>query len=436
MAVRELTTSPVCSLFLQLPYECRTASTSREISDRTSAIDSNRRMLKVTLLADEWNSKKGGLSTMNRELAIHLAGLSDVKVQVTMLVLHSPCSDEEKREANSRNVTIVEVPKKTGMGNNDCLMFLTRDLATEVVVGHGVTLGWQAMVVKDNHNVKWLQVVHTDPEDLSLNKTYENAITKGEEKMRTESYLCQRADLVMTVGTKLKGAYSSYLRSCGKEDNVHDFTPGIIEELTDLEPAANDTDEFKVLIIGRSDPEDFKVKGYDIAALAFTHHELKDKPFILVFVGASCDRMDEVADFFLKFGIPKKQLKVRKFITSRKDLKMLFREVDLVIMPSRTEGFGFVALEALSAGVPFLVSGNSGFAKALKDVTFATDLYVVFSEDPEVWAKRITAVQQRNRAQRLHEVKIVREYYKEQFSWEKDCSILVNKMWNMVHDRS
>ena len=35
-------------------------------------------------------------------------------------------------------------------------------------------------------------------------------------------------------------------------------------------------------------------------------------------------------------------------------------------MPSRTEGFGLTALEALSAGLPILVSGNSGFAHALR----------------------------------------------------------------------
>ena len=45
-------------------------------------------------------------------------------------------------------------------------------------------------------------------------------------------------------------------------------------------------------------------------------------------------------------------------------------------MTSRTEGFGLAALEALSAGLPVLVSGNSGLAEALEEVPFVTTVVV------------------------------------------------------------
>ena len=51
-------------------------------------------------------------------------------------------------------------------------------------------------------------------------------------------------------------------------------------------------------------------------------------------------------------------------------------------MPSRTEGFGLAALEALSAGLPVLASENSGLGEALKKVPFALSC-VVQSEDPK-----------------------------------------------------
>ena len=44
----------------------------------------DRSTLKVTLLGSEWNSSAGGLSTLNRELAIHLS--KHPKVEVTLLV--------------------------------------------------------------------------------------------------------------------------------------------------------------------------------------------------------------------------------------------------------------------------------------------------------------------------------------------------------------
>ena len=67
----------------------------------------------------------------------------------------------------------------------------------------------------------------------------------------------------------------------------------------------------------------------------------------------------------LDLGIPANRLRVRGYVDSREDLKQLFCEVDLALMPSRTEGFGLTGLEALSAGLPVIVSQNSGFGEAL-----------------------------------------------------------------------
>ena len=68
--------------------------------------------------------------------------------------------------------------------------------------------------------------------------------------------------------------------------------------------------------------------------------------------------------------------------------------MDLVIMPSRTEGFGLTALEALSAGLPVLAGHNSGFSKALQKVKFG-EHYVVNSDKPEDWSKAIKKVRQK-----------------------------------------
>ena len=54
------------------------------------------RKLKVTILASEWGSTKGGLSTINRELAIQLAKFSYVEVTFFL----PKCSDEDKKVAD------------------------------------------------------------------------------------------------------------------------------------------------------------------------------------------------------------------------------------------------------------------------------------------------------------------------------------------------
>ena len=57
-------------------------------------------------------------------------------------------------------------------------------------------------------------------------------------------------------------------------------------------------------------------------------------------------------------------------------------------MPSRTESFGLAALEAMSAGLPVLVSANSGFGEAMKEVDYGSPC-VIDSEDPDVWSAEI-----------------------------------------------
>ena len=185
-----------------------------------------------------------------------------------------------------------------------------------------------------------------------------------------------------------------------------------------------------MLTFGRGDPEDFGLKGYDIAAKAIA--ELKDHSYHLIFVGAPDGKQEAVMETLLQNSISKRQLTVRKFLSSKEKLKDCFCEVNLCIMPSRTEGFGLTALEALSAGLPILVSGNSGFGDALRTVPSGKS-FVIDSEDPKVWAEAISVVQKKKRSQRLKEIERLRTSYEERFSWEKQCDLLVDVMWDKVH---
>ena len=387
-----------------------------------------RSILKVALLANEWGSSKGGLSTINRTLAIHLA--KHANVAVTILVPEFECDEEDKRTARSYNIAIKEVQRRPAFDPLDLLSFPPKDLDIQVVIGHGAKLGRQAQIIREYHCCKWMQVVHTEPEELAMHKNYANAIAKGEGKNRAEVELCQIADLVVAVGPKLKEAFSSKLRSSHRD--VFQLIPGSFAEFSDTKPATQDSANFKVLTFGRGDFEDFSLKGYDIAAKAIV--ELQDSSYRLLFVGAPDGKQDEVAEILLQTGISKNQLTVRSFVQNKERLKELFCEVDVAIMPSRTEGFGLTALEAMSAGLPILVSGNSGFGETLRGLTEGKSV-VIDSDDPKEWAKAIDAIRQKPRIQRLEEIRRVREVYEEKFSWKRQCQLLVEKMWKMVYGK-
>ena len=389
----------------------------------------------LTLLGDEWSSSTGGLSTINRELAIHLSNHSAVKV--SLLVPEGACNYEEKNEAHTYGITIVEAKRRAACDRLVWLSSPPKDHIMDVVVSHGVKLGPQVQFIQDSAqfpNCKWVQMVHTAPEDLSRYKCYTDPISKGERKHESEVELCKLADLVVPVGPRLKEAYSSYLQRCKTDEDVLSITPGLFQrEFGDLvaKQDPNEDGEFKVLLFGRGDDEDFELKGYNIAAQAFTDQRLKNKPYHLLFVGAPEGKQEEVREKLLQLGIAEALLTVRKFIQSREKLKDLLCEADLAIMPSKSEGFGLVALEALSAGLPILVGCRSGFAKALESVLHGYSC-VINSDDPAEWAKAIEAVRIRH-GMRLQEIKSLREFYGEMYSWKEQCEALVKRMWEMVN---
>ena len=366
------------------------------------------------------------MSTINRELAIQLAKHPSVEVSVYL----PQCSEEDKQDAASYNALLVKAEAIPGFDNGvDWLSFLPEGHAVDCVIGYGAVLGRQVQLIKCHHNCKWIQIVHAAPEELGMYRS--DAILRAEKLRQDEVKLCENADQVVAVGPKLADVFRRYLRSCGKDQDVLNLTPGIFSEFADVKQVTEDTRTFCVLVFGSDDNEDFKANGYDIAARAIA--ELKDEPqpYKLCFAGAPRGGEEKVKDLLLQQGIDRRQLTVRCFCESREKLARLFCEVDLAIMPSRTEGFGLATLEALSAGLPVLVSGNSGLGEALKDVLYGSSC-VVESDDPNVWAKAIKAVRQKDRKMRLDEIKIVRKSYALKYDWEKECDRLVERMSNIT----
>ena len=372
-------------------------------------------------MGDEWGSSKGGLSTLNRELAKHLSRQPDV--EVTLLLPHY--SEREKQEADDCRVSLATPEPMPGFDSILALSFTREDHDIDVVVGHGPKLGVPANAIAKLRRCKRVHIVHTASEELAMFKESEKALPKGEEKHQVELELCEKAEIVAAIGPKLAEAISAPLRSYHKDQQVIDITPGIFPEFTKMEQASEDRGKFRILVFGRGDSEDFELKGYDIAAQAVAG--LKDKSYHLIFVGAPKGKEEEVKNNLLKCGISRTQLIVRGFIESRGELEKLFCEADLAIMPSRTEGFGLAALEALSAGLPILVGDNSGFGKALQTITSGSS-FVVDSDESEEWGKAIRRAKQKGRQIRLNEALSLRESYDEKFKWEAQCKNLVERM--------
>ena len=343
---------------------------------------------------------------------------------VEVSVFLPQCSEEDKKDADSYNVKLIEAVKLPGLKPVLWLASVPDGHAMDCVLGHGVALGRLIPLIKKNPNYshcKWIQVVHTAPEEIGM---YKN-ISEGQQMQQTEIELCEMADQVVTIGLKLTEAYKNQL---GKKD-VFNLTPSILSEFSDVQQASDERRTFCALVIESGDSEDFDVKGYKIAAKAIAN--LKDKSYQLKFASKQSGKEDELKHKLLQCGIDHNQLIICSFDENRKTLANLFSMVDIVLLPSKTEGFGLSALKAISAGLPVLVSGNSGIAEALREVPNGSQ-FIVDSENPADWARAIKVVRNKKRNVRLAEAKILRGNYLQQFSWEECCDILVTKMCNLA----
>ena len=414
----------------------------------TVASSEKQSLIDVMFLCDEWKSSKGGISTFNRELAINLAETTTSSLKVHCYVSRS--DDQDKEEAKQRGVNLITA--QTLPGSRDPLELLKLpppELPNpHIVIGHGRKLGIPACHLERAIRCKWIQFVHVFCEDLGKFKettimAVTDTIAEHEEKHKMEIELCEAADAVVAVGSRLQQKYSRSLPNV----EVEIITPGIVEKFCNESIESREhagvlsrtlnafksymfMKTFNVFMFGRATFEDLTLKGYDIVADAIG--SLGGK-FELTFVGSSPGEHRNVERWFLQNTcIKRKQITIRGYCTEQDELKEMFHQSDLVALPSRTEGFGLVGLEAISAGVSVLVSGSSGLAEALQEVPGGNNV-IVKSDDAAVeWERKISEVSGQSPEERQTNAKQLRENYRKVYPWRVECERFKELIGNVV----
>ena len=379
-------------------------------------------LLKITLAttAEGWNT------TANGQLVIQLAK----KPQIKVYGLVPKSTQEQKDEAKRSNIELVNAKKKIGFSENELLAQPLDNLDIDILImdSYGRDLGKQAQDIKIKKQCKLAQVVHTISKGL---EKYNPGTADPEwlTEREIQLALCERADVLIAIGPKVADAYISALQFCGQHKDVITLTPGIIPDLVGVRTTHDGDDHnmehlmFHVMISATYPSEYFKVKGCDIAAKAITL--LQDTSYHLTFVILPTDDAEDLKHQLEGF-ISVNQFSVTHVSRSTEEWIKQLCEVDLIIMPS-AEGFGTICVRAISADVPVLSSGNSGFGMALKKLP-SGGMHVLDSEDPRVWASKIREIRNKGPTQQALEAKQLREEYVEKYCWEDQCDKLLDKM--------
>ena len=385
------------------------------------------RILNITVAttAEGWNI------TAKDQIATELA--KNPRVKVYGLVPRN--TEQQKDQAKRSNIELVDAEKMIGnYTEEDLIAYPPDSLDVDVLIIHSYPsdLGKQAQAIRKKKNCKWVHVVHTISEELE--PYVEKASNPGKadsEKLMPEHEvqlaLCEAADIVIAIGPKVADAYKTALRQCEKQENVITMTPGIIHDLLGVQDMSDGGEKFRVLISATYPSKYFEVKGCHIAAKAIK--SLQDSSYHLTFVVLPDDDTGYLRRK-LKGLISLNQVNIRPISRSNEEWRKQLCQVDLVILPS-AEGFGTSCVRAISAGVPVLSSGNSGFGMALKKLPSGR-MHIVDSEDPQEWANKISEIRDKGPRQLALEAKQLQEEYMTRYGWKDQCDKLVDKMMEIV----
>ncbi len=223
----------------------------------------------------------------------------------------------------------------------------------------------------ENHfrNSKHLLFIHTAPTQIEWFKEQgvdTTATGTAELRRQLQIRLASQAQLVAGVGPKLWRAMANELHALTPPKTVLRFLPGLeLPFRVASPPPANDC-----LVLGRA--EDAELKGLDIAARAMAkllpspYQTITPKP-VLIIRGAPTGTGDGLRyDLMTRTQLGPNHLHIREYSSDVDVVRRDMLSSALVLLPSRTEGFGLAALEAIALGIPVLVSDQSGLGIAQK----------------------------------------------------------------------
>ena len=386
------------------------------------------RQVHVTVASEAINWKL----TVNQQLLTELA--KDPRLKITGFF--PGLTPEQETHARSLGIELVDRDDKDqfyAFSDLELLSHPPDGLEIDIFLIHAYESGFrkQGQVVRKHKKCKWVQVVHMISEELL---PFLETPEEYQDEHKFKIGLCEKADLIIAIGPKVAEAYRRALSASRNDKKLIEFVPGIIEELSGIHQVHgnNNHENFVVLVSGSS--LHFKVKGLDIAAQALC---LLGKSYHLIAVLRSDETSEEeeklIRQSLLKLGIDSRQLKVRK-PKCHLDRQGLLGEVDLLIKPSRTEGFGMSGLLAISASLPVLVSTQCGLGTVMSKLPTGKT-FVVTSDDPKVWAEKIREMRGKDPHRRHSQAEKLKEEYANHFSQKEQYDKLANVFVEMARCR-
>ena len=392
---------------------------------------------RILAVSTGWSSTKGGIQTFNRAMCKALA--QDERVRVACML--TEFTKEEYDDAQRSNVQL----------------FLKKDKAStlsklkpNILIGHGIPQLAEQMqfleelLVANKIKHKTVLILHVYPFLLEPNKQTEGAASEADAKESELLRQAQTADVVAAVGPRLARYWASRLSK-----SLVQLNPGLYHDDVQVKNRPQVANQpSRCLFIAHLDSDSAQEsKGLHVAVEAMEQYnkQLENTGSKAGAVFAVRGFKDSAAcDEFIKATRPrlnKISIEPKAFNADEEAVKSEMEAADVFLMPSREEGFGLTALEALSVGTPVLCTKNSGFAEILEEIRendkvkgeFISNWIVSPKEKEEfgrqlgtqLWSMLRTS---KTREDTYKEAEELQRQWKETYSWSKMVTALLEKL--------
>lgn len=303
----------------------------------------------------------------------------------------------------------------------------------DLLYSHYWLSGEVACLLRPRMPAGWAHIAHTL--GLVKNRTLASgARPEPALRIRVEGEVAQKADLLIASTTdEADDLVRSY-----KADPEHIYVvpPGI--DLATFQPLDRAEARLKIgygpgrllLFVGRLE----RLKGVDVAIKALALLRDRDHDDLrLIVLGEDVRDGDESEKERLKAVASSLGVRDRvDFLGSvaHHELPYFYAAADAVVMPSYSESFGLVALEAQACGRPVVASGVSGLRSVVRDEVSG---YLIEGHDPALYAERIGRLL--NDPELAQQMGLRGRLLAQRFSWTRTADRLEELFENVIESR-
>jgi glycosyltransferase involved in cell wall biosynthesis len=359
-------------------------------------------MYTLITFATQWGSKHGGVNSFNADFLTAFGFAYNLGAQIVCIV--SSNTPEESEAASKANVRLVSLPyspqdktfgKAHAQAGIDELKrrSISFDPDKTVWLGHDRITGEAAIAAAEIDGGRSAVIHHMSYDHY---ESYAEDSQSAQRKTEVQTALLQKADIILAVGPLLRDAARDRI---GGSKFVHMLIPGLAE----IDPQ-NAPHTFVAFLSGRLSDDAARIKQGQLGIAAFATAQrdarnegrpdaLRKQPKLLLrgvdFEGrledaslsAQPDPENELKQFAEKYAQAVVNLHTLPYTEDRQQLYSELSRASVALMPSWHEGFGLVAWEAIAAGVPLILSEQSGVYRLLDEEYAGAGTGSVYSLD-------------------------------------------------------